>query len=44
MVGGPGNDVFRAWDGTFDRLDGGLGTDRAWRDRSDRAVSIERFG
>jgi Ca2+-binding RTX toxin-like protein len=41
--GGPGNDLFYAWDWKRDLIDGGLGTDRAWVDASDRTWSIERF-
>ena len=44
VFGGPGNDTFWAWDGTSDRLDGGLGHDRAWADRLDRTTGIEQFG
>jgi Ca2+-binding RTX toxin-like protein len=41
--GGYGNDMIFAWDGFADRLNGGPGTDRAWKDKLDRAVAIERF-
>jgi hypothetical protein len=44
MYGGTGNDTFWAWDGFADRIDGGPGTDRAWKDKLDRVVSVERFG
>jgi Ca2+-binding RTX toxin-like protein len=44
VYGGEGNDTIFAWDGFADRLDGGAGTDRAWRDKLDRVVRIERFG
>jgi Ca2+-binding RTX toxin-like protein len=44
VYAGPGNDTIFAWDGFADRLDGGLGTDRAWRDKLDRVVRVERFG
>ena len=33
-----------AWDGYADRLDGGTGTDRAWKDKLDRVMRVERFG
>ena len=44
VYGGAGNDTFFAWDGFADRLDGGVGSDRAWRDKLDRVVRVERFG
>ena len=44
VYGGPGRDTIWAWDGTPDRLNGGTGTDRAWKDKLDRATQIERFG
>jgi Ca2+-binding RTX toxin-like protein len=43
VFGGLGNDTLFAWDGFADRLDGGAGIDRAWRDKLDRVVRIERF-
>jgi Ca2+-binding RTX toxin-like protein len=42
--GGDGNDMFFDWDGFADRLDGGAGSDRAWKDMLDRVARIERFG
>lgn len=44
VYGGAGNDTIFAWDGFADRLDGGLGVDRAWRDKLDRVARVERFG
>jgi Ca2+-binding RTX toxin-like protein len=45
IYGGPGSDLFFVWDGFADRIDGGDGTDRAWRDdRLDRVTHVERFG
>ena len=44
VYGGPGRDTIWAWDGTPDRLNGGTGIDRAWKDKLDRATQIERFG
>jgi Ca2+-binding RTX toxin-like protein len=44
IYGGLGNDTIFAWDGFADRLDGGPGVDRAWRDKLDRVARIERFG
>jgi Ca2+-binding RTX toxin-like protein len=44
VYGGLGNDTIFAWDGFADRLDGGEGADRAWRDMLDRVARIERFG
>ncbi len=41
--GGAGNDMIFAWDGFADRLNGGPGMDRAWKDMYDRATAIERF-
>ena len=43
MRGGAGNDMLFAWDGFADKLNGGLGADRAWKDKYDRATAIERF-
>ena len=43
VYGGPGRDTIWAWDGTPDRLNGGSGVDRAWKDKLDRATQIERF-
>ena len=44
MYGGPGNDKFVAWDGTRDYLDGGLGADRAWVDKTRDVVRrVERY-
>src|SRR2546423_346274 len=42
--GGAGNDTIWAWDGYADRLDGGPGSDRAWKDKLDHVLSVERFG
>jgi Ca2+-binding RTX toxin-like protein len=42
--GGDGNDTFYEWDRFADRLDGGAGTDRGWKDKLDRVTRIERFG
>jgi Ca2+-binding RTX toxin-like protein len=44
MYGGAGRDTFWAWDGFADRLSGGLGVDRAWKDKLDRFTGIERVG
>jgi Ca2+-binding RTX toxin-like protein len=44
VYGGAGNDTIFAWDGFADRLDGGPGSDRAWRDKLDRVVNVERGG
>ena len=44
VYGGRGNDTIFAWDGFADRLDGGEGSDRAWRDKLDRVYRIERGG
>src|SRR6184192_1710769 len=33
VYGGPGRDTIWAWDGTPDRLNGGSGVDRAWKDK-----------
>ena len=44
IYGGPGNDTIWAWDGAPDRLNGGTGIDRAWKDKYDTAKLIERFG
>jgi len=44
LFGGAGNDTFFVWDGFADRVDGGDGTDRAWRDKLDRVVGVERSG
>jgi Ca2+-binding RTX toxin-like protein len=43
MRGGAGNDMLFAWDGFADKLNGGPGADRAWKDKYDRATAIERF-
>jgi Ca2+-binding RTX toxin-like protein len=44
LFGGAGNDTFFVWDGFADRVDGGTGIDRAWRDKFDRVVGVERSG
>ena len=44
VYGGDGRDTIWAWDGFADRLNGGLGVDRAWKDKLDSATKIERFG
>jgi hypothetical protein len=44
VLGGPGNDLIWAWDGSPDRIDGGSGRDRAWVDKLDRVKNVERFG
>jgi Ca2+-binding RTX toxin-like protein len=44
VYGGVGDDMIFAWDGFADRLDGGPGADRAWRDKLDRVARVERFG
>jgi Ca2+-binding RTX toxin-like protein len=44
VYGGPGRDTIFAWDGFADRLNGGTGVDRAWKDKLDRVTSVERFG
>jgi Ca2+-binding RTX toxin-like protein len=44
VYGGLGRDTIFAWDGFADRLDGGPGNDRAWKDPLDRFARIERFG
>jgi hypothetical protein len=43
VLGGDGNDTIFAWDGFADRLDGGAGVDRAWKDKLDRVAHVERF-
>jgi hypothetical protein len=43
VYGGPGRDTIWAWDGFADKLDGGTGTDRAWKDKLDRVKLVERF-
>jgi Ca2+-binding RTX toxin-like protein len=43
LKGGSGNDMLFAWDGFADRLYGGSGADRAWKDMYDHAYGIERF-
>jgi Ca2+-binding RTX toxin-like protein len=40
---GDDNDTIFAWDGFADRLDGGRGSDHAWRDKLDHVSRIERF-
>ena len=42
--GGDGNDMIFAWDGFADRLNGGRGVDRAWKDKLDRVTQVERLG
>jgi Ca2+-binding RTX toxin-like protein len=45
LLGGPGADQFQAWDGTSDRIDGGLGRDRAWVDHTlDTLKHVELIG
>ena len=44
IYGGAGNDTFFAWDGFADMLNGGPGTDRAFRDKLDRIYAMERAG
>jgi Ca2+-binding RTX toxin-like protein len=44
IYGGAGNDTFFTWDGFADVLDGGLGTDKAFKDKLDRVYSVERSG
>jgi RTX calcium-binding nonapeptide repeat (4 copies) len=44
VYGGLGKDVIFAWDGFADKLDGGPGSDHAWKDMLDRATRIERYG
>jgi Ca2+-binding RTX toxin-like protein len=44
VYGGLGNDMIFAWDGFADRIDGGPGSDRAWRDKLDRVIRVERGG
>jgi hypothetical protein len=36
--------MFFAWDGFADRLDGGPGSDKAWKDMLDHLVRVERLG
>ena len=43
VYGGAGNDKIFAWDGFADRLDGGAGVDRGWKDPYDHVVRIERL-
>jgi Ca2+-binding RTX toxin-like protein len=43
MYGGTGNDTFWAWDGYADRIDGGPGYDRAWKDKLDHVINVESF-
>src|SRR5215213_5562416 len=38
-TGWAGNDTFFAWDGFADRIDGGLGSDRAFHDKLDRLMA-----
>jgi RTX calcium-binding nonapeptide repeat (4 copies)/WD40-like Beta Propeller Repeat len=42
LHGDAGNDRFYARDGQRDRIAGGIGTDLAFADRSDRVVAVER--
>jgi Ca2+-binding RTX toxin-like protein len=44
VYGGAGDDTMWAWDGFADRLDGGPGVDRAWKDKLDHVLRVERFG
>jgi hypothetical protein len=44
VYGGAGRDTIWAWDGFADRLNGGAGLDRAWKDKLDRVTKVERFG
>jgi hypothetical protein len=44
VYGGEGNDTIWAWDGFSDRLNGGPGVDRAWKDKLDSVKLVERFG
>ena len=43
VFGGDGNDTIFAWDGFADRLDGGAGVDRVWKDKYDRVAHCERY-
>ena len=42
--GGAGNDTFFTWDGFADLLNGGTGTDKAFKDKLDRVYSVELHG
>jgi Ca2+-binding RTX toxin-like protein len=44
VFGGDGRDTLWAWDGFADRLNGGAGVDRAWKDKLDAVKLVERFG
>jgi Ca2+-binding RTX toxin-like protein len=44
VYGGYGRDTIWAWDGSADRINGGPGVDRAWKDKLDQATQVERFG
>jgi Ca2+-binding RTX toxin-like protein len=44
VYGGLGRDTIFAWDGFADRLDGGAGSDHAWKDMLDHVTRVERFG
>jgi Ca2+-binding RTX toxin-like protein len=43
VFGGDGNDTIFAWDGFADRLDGGAGVDRVWKDKYDHVAHCERY-
>jgi Ca2+-binding RTX toxin-like protein len=43
VFGGDGNDTTFGWDGFADRLDGGAGVDRVWKDKLDRVAHFERY-
>jgi Ca2+-binding RTX toxin-like protein len=43
VYGGAGNDKIFAWDGFADRIDGGAGVDRGWKDMLDHVVRVERL-
>jgi Ca2+-binding RTX toxin-like protein len=44
LYGGLGNDTFFVWDGFADTVDGGLGADKAFKDKLDRVYSVELRG
>jgi Ca2+-binding RTX toxin-like protein len=43
VYGGAGADKIFAWDGFADRIDGGAGVDRGWKDMLDHVVRVERL-
>ena len=43
VYGGAGADKIFAWDGFADRINGGPGVDRGWKDMLDHVVGVERL-